>query len=193
MSTSPTPSPSSITPTTSPYLSSSQRRSSKRSSRTSEEDSDNYIPTKQGSLSQPSVTLTPPTVSYAVLTPPLIATDMSPSAAASGSSASDIGIGSIANGKAGMSIINNTSPSAKTSSLRSPPYYSDLGTIGTSSGARAPPLTIGVNKERAGHRKRSSSLVTVEKIEQSHEELLDQSAGFNANADWVNYKGELPL
>lgn len=32
-------------------------------------------------------------------------------------------------------------------------------------------------------------MVTVEKIEQSHEELLDQSAGFNANADWVNYKG----
>lgn len=30
----------------------------------------------------------------------------------------------------------------------------------------------------------------VQKIEQSQEELLDQSAGFNANADWVNYKGE---
>lgn len=49
---------------------------------------------------------------------------------------------------------------------------------------------MGENKDRAGHRKRSSSLVTVEKIETSHEELLDQSAGFNANADWVNYKGE---
>lgn len=29
----------------------------------------------------------------------------------------------------------------------------------------------------------------VQKIETSPEELLDQSAGFNANADWVNYKG----
>lgn len=55
-------------------------------------------------------------------------------------------------------------------------------------GSRTAPLMTSDNK-RAGHRKRSSSLVTVEKIEQSHEELLDQSAGFNANADWVNYKG----
>lgn len=39
------------------------------------------------------------------------------------------------------------------------------------------------------HRKRSSSIVMVQKIEQSPEELLDQSAGFNANADWVNAKG----
>ena len=45
------------------------------------------------------------------------------------------------------------------------------------------------NLEGKGHRKRSSSLVMVEKIEQSHEELLDQSAGYNYNADWVNYKG----
>lgn len=42
---------------------------------------------------------------------------------------------------------------------------------------------------RPGHRKRSSSIITVEKIETSHEEMLDQAAGFNANADWVNYKG----
>ncbi|CAO1620412.1 unnamed protein product [Sympodiomycopsis kandeliae] len=42
---------------------------------------------------------------------------------------------------------------------------------------------------KPGHRKRSSSLVVVQKIETSPEELLDQSAGFNANADWVNYKG----
>lgn len=49
----------------------------------------------------------------------------------------------------------------------------------------------GSGGDRPGsHRKRSSSIVTVQKIEQSQEELLDQAAGFNANADWVNHKGE---
>ncbi|KDN44872.1 ORMDL-domain-containing protein [Tilletiaria anomala UBC 951] len=38
-------------------------------------------------------------------------------------------------------------------------------------------------------RPRSSSLVQVTKVEETTEQLLDQSAGFNANADWVNYKG----
>lgn len=32
----------------------------------------------------------------------------------------------------------------------------------------------------------------VQKIHESNVELLDQSAGFNANAEWVNMKGELP-
>lgn len=43
--------------------------------------------------------------------------------------------------------------------------------------------------ERPGNRRRSSSIVHVEKIQMSPVELLDQSAGFNANAEWVNYKG----
>ncbi|CAO1624252.1 unnamed protein product [Parajaminaea phylloscopi] len=42
---------------------------------------------------------------------------------------------------------------------------------------------------RPTHRRRASSIVVVKKIEQSQEEILDQSAGFNPNADWVNYKG----
>ena len=42
----------------------------------------------------------------------------------------------------------------------------------------------------AGGRARSSSLVQVTKVEATPDQLLDQSAGFNANADWVNYKGE---
>lgn len=43
---------------------------------------------------------------------------------------------------------------------------------------------------RPTHRRRASSIVLVKKIEPSQEEILDQSAGFNANANWVNYKGE---
>lgn len=38
---------------------------------------------------------------------------------------------------------------------------------------------------------RRSSLVTVTKVDETPEQLLDQNAGFNANADWVNYKGTL--
>lgn len=99
---------------------------------------------------------------------------------------------------------------------RSPPYYRENGfepsnSIGSASarasaaqspsrsGASLSSSAIGSasaisdDKKRTldgrGHRKRSSSLVLVEKIEQSHEELLDQSAGYNYNADWVNYKG----
>lgn len=53
----------------------------------------------------------------------------------------------------------------------------------------ATPSTTSTTTHRPGHRKRSSSIITVEKIETSHEEMLDQAAGFNANADWVNYKG----
>lgn len=52
-----------------------------------------------------------------------------------------------------------------------------------------PSTTSTTTTHRPGHRKRSSSIITVEKIETSHEEMLDQAAGFNANADWVNYKG----
>jgi hypothetical protein len=43
--------------------------------------------------------------------------------------------------------------------------------------------------DRPSNRRRSSSIVHVEKIQMSPVELLDQSAGFNANAEWVNYKG----
>ncbi|KAN0062187.1 sphingolipid homeostasis protein orm1 [Thecaphora frezii] len=50
----------------------------------------------------------------------------------------------------------------------------------------APPPTT----HRPAHgRPRSGSLVSVERVEETPEELLDQAAGFNANADWVNYKG----
>lgn len=59
---------------------------------------------------------------------------------------------------------------------------------GAASGVKSTPPISGASQR--GHRKRSSSIVHVEKIEQSHEELLDQSAGFNYNAEWVNYKGE---
>lgn len=39
---------------------------------------------------------------------------------------------------------------------------------------------------------RRASLVTVTKVDETPEQLLDQNAGFNANADWVNYKGACP-
>ena len=52
-------------------------------------------------------------------------------------------------------------------------------------GSGAPPPV-----KRPGHtRTRSGSLVSVQRVEETPEEMLDQSAGFNANADWVNYKG----
>lgn len=55
---------------------------------------------------------------------------------------------------------------------------------GASTGVAPPPVL------RPTHgRARSSSLVSVTRVEETHEEMLDQSAGFNANADWVNYKG----
>ncbi|PWN53152.1 Orm1 type endoplasmic reticulum protein [Violaceomyces palustris] len=58
--------------------------------------------------------------------------------------------------------------------------------VATSSSRAPPPVAV---KRPTHSRNRSGSIVTVERVEQSHEELLDQSAGFNANADWVNYKG----
>lgn len=65
------------------------------------------------------------------------------------------------------------------------------GNAGTSSSVSAPALSEAAKRKLEGktHRKRSSSLVLVEKIEPSHEEMLDQSAGYNYNAEWVNYKG----
>lgn len=97
-----------------------------------------------------------------------------------------------------------TKPETLSSSLqpmassRSPPYYKENHFSFGSSAASgvdqgryldAKHILKKVNRDEVGHRKRSSSIVHVEKIEQSHEELLDQSAGFNYNADWVNYKG----
>jgi hypothetical protein len=122
---------------------------------------------------------------------------MSSQFGAGSSSSSSIGGSSpngMSNGKAGISIVPSASTSSSTNiaASRSPPYYNSLGKR-TTSGSKGPPLTMGESKDRAGHRKRSSSLVIVEKIETSHEEMLDQSAGFNANADWVNYKGELSV
>ncbi|CAD6956453.1 unnamed protein product, partial [Tilletia caries] len=38
------------------------------------------------------------------------------------------------------------------------------------------------------NRGRSSSLLKLEHIQDSHDVMLDQNAGFNANADWVNHK-----
>lgn len=63
------------------------------------------------------------------------------------------------------------------------------GRAGGSNGRGGARVTTRSQAASRGHRKRSSSIVHVEKIEASHEELLDQSAGFNYNADWVNYKG----
>ncbi|KAI3487235.1 hypothetical protein L1887_48819 [Cichorium endivia] len=54
----------------------------------------------------------------------------------------------------------------------------------SSTSAAPPPV------KRPPHgRARSSSLVSVTRVEETHEEMIDQSTGFNANADWVNYKG----
>lgn len=200
-SSSPTPSPSSVTPTTSPQLHSSQFRGSRQSPTHSDEE-DVHRLSQTSTSSTPSFSLTPPALSRssvmsAATMPSPIGVGSSSSSSATSSEAAAAGgnginISGLVNGKAGLSMVSSASSSTSNlSSSRSPPYYNGLGGMRqTSAGSRGPPLTIGDNKDRAGHRKRSSSLVTVEKIETSHEELLDQSAGFNANADWVNYKGE---
>jgi hypothetical protein len=203
-SASPTPSPSALTPTNkSPQLSSTKYRGSRKGPASTDIDEEqvNRALLSGNNSSNLSYHVTPPDLLQPQSTSTMSAATMSSQFGVGSSSGSNIGstspsmrsssgggggAGSIGNGKAGISIVPNASPS----SSRSPPYYNGLGGIRTSSGSKGPPLTMGENKDRAGHRKRSSSLVTVEKIETSHEELLDQSAGFNANADWVNYKGE---
>lgn len=204
-SLSPTPSPSSVTPTTSPQLHSTHFRSSRQVPSDLDEENVHNL-SQVANAGNPSFSLSPPglsqssVMSAATMSSSLRGGSSSSSSSSSTSSAAaaaagggnGINIGGLGNGKAGLSMVSNASPSTSNlSSSRSPPYYNGLGGMRqTSAGSRGPPLTIGDNKDRAGHRKRSSSLVTVEKIETSHEELLDQSAGFNANADWVNYKGE---
>ncbi|UZJ55096.1 hypothetical protein CBS101457_004416 [Exobasidium rhododendri] len=205
-SSSPTPSPSSVTPTTSPQLSSTHHRGSRRGIAQSDEEVDTSLNTSISSTSplndnlksNPSFSLTPPATinsSFAEMpAAPMGNAGASSSSAFAGGMNDLTGIGG---GKSGFSMTTSKVPTSSSSSSsainhktsRMPPYFGDVASIGATSGARAPPLTMGDKKERAGHRKRSSSIVVVEKIEQSHEELLDQSAGFNANADWVNYKG----
>ena len=47
-----------------------------------------------------------------------------------------------------------------------------------------------IARQTAKGRARSNSLVKVEEVgAQSQEEVLDQSAYVNINAEWVNYKG----
>lgn len=78
-------------------------------------------------------------------------------------------------------------PYSPPSNNSNPLPYSTSDAATTPSTTQA--TTTTTTTHRPGHRKRSSSIITVEKIETSHEEMLDQAAGFNANADWVNYKG----
>jgi hypothetical protein len=173
--------------------------------------SETNLDARKSQAGNPSFSLTPPTTTSmsSIAMPPAAPMGNGGSSTIDGSAAvnGSNGLGG-SSGKAGFTMSSSSASSSSAASLpaaaassaqsvkgnpsssRSPPYYNDLGGMGKSTGARAPPITVGTTKERAGHRKRSSSLVTVEKIEQSHEELLDQSAGFNANADWVNYKGE---
>ncbi|SPO23992.1 probable ORM1 - unfolded protein response protein [Ustilago trichophora] len=67
----------------------------------------------------------------------------------------------------------------------SPPGTAYASASASSTGGVAPPPV-----KRPPHgRARSSSLVSVTRVEETHEEMIDQSTGFNANADWVNYKG----
>jgi len=56
---------------------------------------------------------------------------------------------------------------------------------------RSPSLSdsLSVPQRPGQNRERASSLLTVEHIKDSHDAMLDQNAGFNANADWVNHKG----
>lgn len=53
---------------------------------------------------------------------------------------------------------------------------------------------LSIHTSEGGHvrRGRSGSLLKVEKVDSSQEEVLDQSAyGSNINAEWVNRKGTL--
>ncbi|CAD6929216.1 unnamed protein product [Tilletia controversa] len=49
--------------------------------------------------------------------------------------------------------------------------------------------SLSVPQRPGQNRGRSSSLLKLEHIQDSHDVMLDQNAGFNANADWVNHKG----
>ncbi|PWN42934.1 ORMDL-domain-containing protein [Ceraceosorus guamensis] len=83
--------------------------------------------------------------------------------------------------------INVTSPLASGSS--DPANFPVVGSVISTSDRSSAPGTGGVKRPDNYNRKRSGSLVHVEKIQLSPVELLDQSAGFNPNAEWVNYKG----
>ncbi|KAE8182295.1 hypothetical protein CF336_g8600 [Tilletia laevis] len=48
--------------------------------------------------------------------------------------------------------------------------------------------SLSVPQRPGQNRGRSSSLLKLEHIQDSHDVMLDQNAGFNANADWVNHK-----
>ncbi|KAE8219154.1 hypothetical protein CF319_g7100 [Tilletia indica] len=49
--------------------------------------------------------------------------------------------------------------------------------------------SLSVPTRPAQNRGRSSSLLKLERVTDTHDAMLDQNAGFNANADWVNHKG----
>lgn len=85
-----------------------------------------------------------------------------------------------------MASTQNGANAAPPSLHISPPGAQDYisSSVHTSGSVAPPPV------KRPPHgRARSSSLVSVTRVEETAEELIDQSTGFNANADWVNYKG----
>lgn len=117
---------------------------------------------------------------------------ITPPAHPSGTALAGMGVGGpvsrVAAGAGAGSGAGSGAGIATSNSDRSPQKGSNNSNAGGSgsSSSNGPP----VSRRPIETRKRSSSLVTVERVEQSHEEMLDQSAGFNANAEWVNYKGE---
>lgn len=102
-----------------------------------------------------------------------------------------VGVAGRSSGIAGSSTTTAIRPAAASAAGISTPGSGSSTPVSTSSATdRSARSSSKKENGRPTHRRRASSIVLVQKIEQSQEELLDQSAGFNANADWVNYKGE---
>lgn len=118
-------------------------------------------------------------------------TRSSSATAAANQDGSGVGVAGKSSGIAGSSTTTAIRPAAASAAGISTPGSGSSTPVSSSSAAeRSARSSSKKDNGRPTHRRRASSIVLVQKIEQSQEELLDQSAGFNANADWVNYKGE---
>ncbi|KAK0529075.1 sphingolipid homeostasis protein orm1 [Tilletia horrida] len=103
-----------------------------------------------------------------------------PSAAAAAASSSS--------SSSSSQLQSQSQPSSSSSKPPQPPVITDgIASPTFPPSPRSPTLAVPTRPGQGRHR--SSSLLTVERVKDSHDVMLDQNAGFNANADWVNHKG----
>lgn len=71
-----------------------------------------------------------------------------------------------------------------------PDWSGDVSTSSyTTTAQQSSPVVARRDSKRGHHRRTSSSFMVVEQVEETPDQLVDQSIGPNANAEWVNMKG----